>query len=188
MHGRVEDASNHVVLSGVSITVYESSTVLGGISNPEGNFSVHASGSVDSVKFSMIGYHNKVFKTAKISSGAFIIVRLEPAPLELQEVTVHPASALDIVRQAARKIQPMIPSKEFESKAFYREIIRGSMRYYSVAEAIFSIQFSTEKQSFKLRLDKGRSKESGAYRDCLKTIIRRWSGRRRRTEFCYQVS
>ena len=163
VRGRVEDATTHGILSGVSITIFESSTVLGGISNPEGDFSVHAAGSVDSVKFSMIGYHNKVFKTAEISSGALIIVRLEPAPSELQEVTVHPVSALDIVRQAAQKIQPMIPSKAFESKAFYREIIRDSLRYYSVAEALFSIQFSAEKKSYKLKLDKGRSKEDVAY-------------------------
>ncbi len=90
-------------------------------------------------------------------------LRLVPEAAILQEVVVHPIDALEMVRQASRKLRVMIPGKDFESNAFYREIIRDSSRYYSVAEAVFDIQFNPGKKSYKIKLDKGRSKEDVAY-------------------------
>jgi hypothetical protein len=76
---------------------------------------------------------------------------------------VHALSPTEIVLRAAQKIPSFIPAANFESRAFYREIIQDSIRYYSVAEALFNIQFSVQKKSFKLKLEKGRSKEDVAY-------------------------
>ncbi len=161
--GRVEDGVTHEVLSGTSILVFGSPVILGGITSSEGKFSIHTDDKIDSIKFSMIGYQSKIYRGAEISGMSFRIVKMDLVQTDLQEVVVHPLSALEIVKQAAQRIQSMIPSKDFESRAFYREIIRDSTLYYSVAEAIFKIQFAIDKKTFKLQMDKDRSKEDVAY-------------------------
>jgi hypothetical protein len=163
MDGKVEDAKTHDVLAGATIMLFRTAGILGGVSNQEGNFSIHNSGSLDSVEFSMIGYKKKVYAGSAIKPGSLLRVRLEEEPAGLKEVIIHPQSALDIVRKATLQIPFFTPSKDFGSKAFYREIIGDSQRYYSVAEAIFNIQFDIKKKSYKLQLDKGRSKEDVAY-------------------------
>ncbi len=161
--GIVEDARTHEPLAGASITLFESSGVLGSISNGEGKFFIHNADKLDSIRFSMIGYRSKLYKMTTLSGEPFLTVNLEAEPSVLKEVMVRPLGAMDIVTQAAQKIPSMIPPNDFESRAFYREIIRDSLRYYSVAEAIFSIQFAVHKKSFALKLDKGRSKEDVSY-------------------------
>ncbi len=42
-------------------------------------------------------------------------------------------------------------------------MIHDSLQYYSVAEAIFDAQFNIQNKSFKLKMEKGRSKEDVAY-------------------------
>ncbi|HTB27300.1 MAG TPA: hypothetical protein VK711_18150, partial [Puia sp.] len=163
VNGRVEDSITHEVLSGASILIYGAPALLGGISNPQGNFLIHTGTRVDSVKFSVIGYQTKIFRMSEFAKMPFTIVRMVQSHPDLQEIVVHPISALDIVKRAAQKIQSFNPPNDFESKVFYREIIRDSLQYYSVAEAIFRIQFSVEKKSFKLKMDKGRSKEDVAF-------------------------
>src|SRR6185369_7636321 len=49
------------------------------------------------------------------------------------------------------------------NKGFYREIIKDSENYFSVAEAVFLAQYFPKKESYKLKLLQGRSKEDVAY-------------------------
>jgi len=160
--GKVEDGQTHEALTGASISIYKSAAVRGGISNGEGKFTINLDPRPDSIRFSMIGYRSRLLDMTSLQQGSLITVRLERVPSALQEVVVRPLGVMDIMQRAAQRIPSMIPAKDYESQAFYREIIRDSLRYYSVAEAIFSIQFSPQKKSFKLKLDKGRSKEDVA--------------------------
>jgi hypothetical protein len=161
--GKVLDAQNREPLAGVSITIYEGFDVRGSVSNKEGAFFVKTVGPIDSVKFSMIGYRSRVYKIRGLSDDLKDTVMMQTESTVLQEVVVHPMGAMDIVQQAARKILLTIPSKDFESEGFYREIIRDKARYYSVAEAVFNIQFFVREKSFKMQLEKGRTKEDVAY-------------------------
>jgi CarboxypepD_reg-like domain len=139
LSGIVRDALTNEVLAGASITLFSSGHVLGGISNGEGKFSVSRPEQLDSVRVSMIGYLSKSFKMTGPFPDPVVNIRLERAVSALQEVVVHPLDAMDIVRRASQQIPSMIPPRGFESNSFYREIIRDSLRYYSVAEAVFNI-------------------------------------------------
>jgi hypothetical protein len=161
--GIVRDSATQEALPGATIVLYESGNVSGGISNGEGKFSISNPGKPDSVTFSMIGYHSRRYVLAEVPGERLFAVNMRQASTDLHEVDVRPLIAIDIVRQAARKMGSFIPSDDFESNAFYREIIQDGTEYYSVAEAIFDAQFSNRNKSFKLRLEKGRSKEDVAY-------------------------
>ncbi len=161
--GIVRDSKTLESLPGVSITIFESDYISGGISNGEGRFSIITNGKPDSVIFSMIGYRYTRFSLVKLPKGDSIIVELRPESIILNEVEVRPVSAMNIIREAAGKMNSYIPSGDYESLAFYREIIQDSTEFYSVAEAIFKTQFSVQKKSFRLKLEKGRSKEDVAY-------------------------
>ncbi len=163
LSGLVKDSKTNEVLNGASITIYTFGNVSGSISNREGKFSVSSQVKPDSLRFSMIGYRSKLFVMAEIPHEDFITVSLEAAQISLNEVVVRSVNVMNIVRRAVQKMPSFIPSKNYESKAFYREMIRDSSQYYSVAEAIFDAQFNTQQKSFKLKMEKGRSKEDVAY-------------------------
>ena len=161
--GTVRDSETLELLEGASIIFYESGKVSGGVSNREGKFSINCPNKPDSVIFSMVGYHNMRYRFAEITTSSPFIVNLTIASAALQEVTVKPILAIDIVQQAAAKLHSFTPVKDFEIKAFYREIIHDTNSYYSVAEAIFDTQFSIRKKACTLKMEKGRSKEDVAY-------------------------
>jgi CarboxypepD_reg-like domain len=161
--GIVTDSATHEALPGATIILYETGNASGAITNAEGKFSIGDAVKPDSIIFSMIGYQNRKYGVTEVPKEGFFTVSLKSVSTDLREVVVRPLKAIDIVRQAARKMSSFIPSGDFESNAFYREIIRDGGEYYSVAEAIFDAQFSVKKKSFKLKLEKGRSKEDVAY-------------------------
>ena len=163
LSGIVKDSKTNEVLTGASITIYTQGNIFGGISNGEGKFSINSAIKPDSVRFSMIGYRSKVFGRAEVPNDGFITVSLEAAQISLNEVVVRSVNVMDIIRRAVQKMPSFISSKNYESKAFYREMIHDSSQYYSVAEAIFDAQFNIQNKSFKLKMEKGRSKEDVAY-------------------------
>ncbi len=163
VEGIVRDSKTLELLPGASILIYESGNVSGGITNQEGKFSINCDSRPDSIVFSMVGYHNKRLRQTEIIYGELFPVGLNMYSSELSEITVSPILAIDIVRQAARKLNSFNPVNDFESKSFYREIIHDNNYYYSVAEAIFNAQFYVRKKSCTLKMEKGRSKEDVAY-------------------------
>ena len=150
-------------LAGASISLYKSGRVSGMISNKEGRFSISVTEGFDSLKFSMIGYRSKTYNGATSLNGNYLEVQLAIAPSELQEVVVKPPVAIDIIKQVIAKIPAYLPEDAFESKGFYREIIKDRENYFSVAEAVFLAQYLPEKETYKLKLIQGRSKEDVAY-------------------------
>jgi hypothetical protein len=163
LSGTVLDFNTHEPLTGVSILIYESSGIVGGITNREGVFSLNDPGKMDSVKFSAIGYRSQLLKFPRQVQQENITVYLDQESENLEAVVVRPPDILEIIRKAIEKIEHTRNSKEFENLAFYREIIKDSQQYYSVSEAVFKTQFFPEKKSSKLKLIKGRSKEDVAY-------------------------
>ncbi len=163
VEGIVRDSKTLELLQGASILIYESGNVSGGVTNEEGRFSMNCDSRPDSVIFSMVGYHSKRLRQTEIPNGELFLVALNMYSLELSQITVSPILAIDIVRQAAKKLNSFNPVNDFESKSFYREIIHDDNHYYSVAEAIFNAQFSIRKKSCTLKMEKGRSKEDVAY-------------------------
>ena len=161
--GKVIDAASSEPLSSASIILFSSGKRTGLVANKEGFFSVSQPAICDSMRVSMVGYGSKTISAAQLSSGNHFEIRLEPVPAELSEVVIKKKSALDIIQKAIAVIPSFQPAGNFECKSFYREIIRDREHYFSVAEAVFLIQYSLKKESCKLQLLQGRSKEDVAY-------------------------
>ena len=63
--GVVLDSKTHESLAGVSILIFKSSRMSGGITNREGAFSLYEAGETDSIKFSAIGYKSVLLRPAQ---------------------------------------------------------------------------------------------------------------------------
>jgi hypothetical protein len=110
----------------------------------------------------MVGYHSKTISPGQHPQED-LKIHLEPAPGELSEVVVKGSSALEIIHKTIAALPSFQPDSNFENKGFYREIIKDKENYFSVAEAVFLAQYFPKKESYKLKLLQGRSKEDVAY-------------------------
>ena len=160
--GEVVDAGSGEALSGASITLYVPGSVSGLVANKEGKFFLAAT-SFDSIRISMIGYHSKTIVPADRAGSGYLRMQLDPAPAELAEVVVKKSSVLDIIYKTIVALPSFQPDSNFENKGFYREVIKDKENYFSVAEAVFLAQYFPKKESYKLKLLQGRSKEDVTY-------------------------
>ena len=158
----LSDEQSGKPLSAASIIIYKNEKTGGTISNAEGKFNFNT-GSVDSVKFSMIGYNSIVLSKTAFIDVEELNIKMKPVLLNLDEVVIRPMTAQEIVETAIKKTLALLPAVDFESKIFYREIIKDKENYFSVAEAIFKTLYYLKDQSFKLSMEKGRSKEDVSY-------------------------
>ena len=158
--GEILDSRSGEPLAGASIAIYSNGKILGLVANKEGKFLV-TSGPWDSIRASMIGYHSKTIFTDQ--SPGELKIQLELAPAELGEVVVKRPSALTIIHKTIAALPSFQPDSNFENKGFYREIIKDGENYFSVAEALFLAQYFPGRESYKLKLLQGRSKEDVTY-------------------------
>ena len=161
-NGEVSDLGSGEALAGASITIYSNGNISGLVANKEGKFFVSRK-SFDSIRISMIGYHSKTIFSTSQPGNEYLKIQLEPAPAELGEVVVKRSSVLNIIHKTIAALPSSQPDSNFENKGFYREIIKDSENYFSVAEAVFLAQYFPKKESYKLKLLQGRSKEDVAY-------------------------
>jgi hypothetical protein len=159
--GKVVDKLTREALASVSILVYKNGNVSGSVSNNEGGFRLVVPAQSDSVKFSLVGYHSQLIMPIVVPDS--FIVALSLQPVELSEVRIESMDGLEIIKNAIAATKKLLPEKDYENDFFYREIIKDEQNYFSVAEAIFTGQFRPSKKDYKLKLDKGRSKEDVTY-------------------------
>ncbi|MEP6750225.1 MAG: carboxypeptidase-like regulatory domain-containing protein, partial [Bacteroidota bacterium] len=161
--GKITDTATAEPLPGASISIYKAGPVSGLVSNKDGAFAIKELTSFDSIKFSMVGYHSKVLYQKDFIDIHFLHIKLSVAPVALQEVVIKPPVAIEIIKRAIANINAFLPTDNYESKGFYREIIKDRENYFSVAEAVFRAQYFPQKETYKLQLLQGRSKEDVAY-------------------------
>ena len=159
--GKVLDAGSGEPLSSASIILFSSGKKTGLVANKEGVFSFTTS--YDSIRVSMVGYRSKTIFAKEFSNKNYFEVRLEAVAAELGEVIVKKTSGLEIIKKVIAAIPSFQPKENFENKGFYREIIKDKENYFSLAEAVFVAQYNPAKESYKLKLIQGRSKEDVAY-------------------------
>ena len=159
--GKVIDAVSGEPLSSASIILFSSGKKTGLVANKEGVFSFTTS--VDSIRVSMVGYRSKTIFAKEFSNKNYFEIKLEAVAAELGEVIVKKTTGLEIIKKVIAAIPSFQPKENFESKGFYREIIKDKENYFSVAEAVFAAQYGPAKGSYKLKLIQGRSKEDVAY-------------------------
>ena len=156
--GTVTGGNSNIPLQGASIGIYSNGALSGNITNEEGKFTLKNPESIDSLKFSMIGYNNAVI-TRPITNITVNHIRMDASVVGLEEVVIKPLPAAEIVQKAINSTMSFVSQDNFENTNFYREIIKNKDEYFSVAEAVFNTQYYPAKKSYKLRLEKGRSKE-----------------------------
>ena len=93
------------------------------VSNKEGKFQIRLEKLVDSISFSFIGYWSKTLLPSHAGPSEWLEIRLIPNPKILDEVTVRPMPAIEIVKQAIEASIASLPKKNFSARAFYRETI-----------------------------------------------------------------
>ena len=159
--GKILDAISGEPLPSASIILFSSGKKTGLVANKEGAFSFAAS--YDSIRVSMVGYRSKTVFSKEFLNKDYFEIKLEGVAAELSEVIVKKTSALEIIKKVIAAIPAFQPKYNFENKGFYREIIRDKESYFSVAEAVFAAQYYPAKETCKLKLVQGRSKEDVAY-------------------------
>src|SRR5213592_3623657 len=83
--GILVDGQTHQPLNGASISIYRNGMISGTISNTEGNFSFNDH-LVDSVKFSMIGYHTIIYSKTLLKNNEPLLVQMKTSLLSMEEV------------------------------------------------------------------------------------------------------
>src|SRR6186713_2318339 len=159
--GKALDAGSGEPLSSASIILFSSGKKTGLVANKEGVFSFTAS--YDSIRVSMVGYRSKTIFAKEFSNKNYFVIKLEALAAELGEVIVKKTTGLEIIKKVIAAIPSFQPKENFENKGFYREIIKDKENYFSLAEAVFVAQYNPAKESYKLKLIQGRSKEDVAY-------------------------
>lgn len=160
--GILTDEQTSRPLPGASISIYRGDRTTGAITNADGKFSF-AGTAVDSVKFSMIGYGSILINGVALKNMGQLQLKMKPVLVTMEEVVIRPMTAKEIVEASIEKTMAMLANADFENKVFYREVIKDGENYFSVAEAIFRTQYFIKDRSFKLSMEKGRSKEDGSY-------------------------
>jgi hypothetical protein len=120
--GTLSDKQTSRPLVAASITIYKNRKTGGTISNAEGKFSFN-NDSIDSVKFSMIGYLSVVVNNDSLKNDEQLNIKMKPVLINMDEVVIRPMTAQEIVETAIKKTSAMLPANDFENKVFYREII-----------------------------------------------------------------
>jgi hypothetical protein len=159
--GKVLDAASGEPLSSASIILFSAGKKTGLVANKEGVFSFTAL--CDSIRVSMVGYRSKTIFPQEFINKNYFEVKLEAVAAELGEVIIKKTTGLEIIKKVIAAIPSFQPKENFENKGFYREIIKDKENYFSVAEAVFASQYYPAKESYKLKLIQGRSKEDVAY-------------------------
>ncbi len=163
--GKIISKEKNIPLGAASIQVFQQGKISGSVSNADGGFRVSVPAAADSIKFSMTGYQSRGINLlqASLHGEDFITIQLEPAVTELEEVVIKPLTALEIIQKSIAATIKLLPVDNFENHFFYREIIKDTANYYSIAEAIFKSQYYPAEKKYKLQLVKGRTKEDVAY-------------------------
>lgn len=159
--GKIIDAASGESLPSATIILFSSGKKSGLVANKDGIFSF--SFLSDSMRVSMVGYRSKTVLQKDFFNSNYFEIKLESAPADLGEVIIKGATALDIIKKAIVAFPSFQPVNDLENKGFYREIIKDKENYFSVAEAVFIAQYFPSKESYKLKLIQGRSKEDVSY-------------------------
>lgn len=160
LKARITDKQTAQPIVAASISIYHNGRISGIISNNDGAFNIHIPANPDSIKVSAVGYNSQIIPVSGYSDS---IIKLERSRVVLPGVIVKPIGALEIIQKAIEATHKLLPAGNFENHFFYREIIKDTSDYFSVAEAIFKSQYFPSGKDYKLKMEKGRCKEDVAY-------------------------
>jgi hypothetical protein len=162
LYGKVMDAQSRRPIPFASIQVKGRST--GTACNADGEFifKIREKRSTDTLLISCVGYKT-VARALEQNGPTTLIILLEPATVELAEITVNAPVGLDILKKALAKIPENYDMSDFHMTAFYRENIGLGDFELTYNEAVLDIlkTFKVEEGTMndQIRVLKGRKKK-----------------------------
>jgi hypothetical protein len=162
--GKISDAHTGQGIPFVNIRLKSGTSGTATNTHGEFIFKFPESSQRDTLVISCIGYKPVKYSLQTISKNVSIV--LEPAVVELAQITVKASTGLDILREAIQKIPQNYDTSDVQLTTFYRENVWLGDFEVAYTEAILDIfrPFNTEKQGKKIKLNdqirviKGRKK------------------------------
>lgn len=157
--GQVIDADNNRTLP--FATVEAVGTNMATVTNIDGEFIIKLPRAVNvsQLKVSYMGYNNKSVPLGEFRDGRELIVRLQPSIIQLQEITIRPEDALNLIMDALAYIKENYSEEPMMMRGFYRETIERGRNYVSISEAVVDIfkgSYTNVFQTDQVKLFKGR--------------------------------
>ncbi len=161
LSGKVLDKQTEEPIAYVHI--YDSNLGIGTTTNIKGEFNLKQPDSIKSIilTFSHIGY--KAYETAvKFTDNKSYVIKLAPNLIRLDEVTISPKNALEIIRKCINLRTSNYPNSGFMATGFQREIIRSNNEYVQLVESEYESYY--ENGSVSTTLIDGRFAENKPFR------------------------
>lgn len=157
--GQVIDVNNNRSLP--FATVEAVGTNMATVTNIDGEFIIKLPRdiNVSQLKISYMGYSNKIVPLGEFRNGRELTVMLEPSTIQLQEITIRPEDALNLIMDALSYIKDNYSEEPMMMRGFYRETIERGRNYVSISEAVVDIfkgSYSNVFQTDQVKLFKGR--------------------------------
>ena len=161
-----KDSKKEIVFANVSVV----GTHIGTVTNLDGEFviKINKNANAKEIVFSHIGYdNNKVSISSLKQTGNIIYLKASSKPLE--EVTIRPTDAKQIVRNAIVKVRKNYSNTPAMYTGFYRETVKQRSDYLSISEAIVDVykQSYSNVLSDKVKIYKGRKSSNVKKADTL---------------------
>ncbi len=158
-YGKVLDSSTGKVLPFANIEAMGSTIAT--ISNIDGEFVIKVPNNlnVSSFKVSYLGFANKTIPKTDFTGNDPLNIRLNPSPIPLNQVTIRPMNATDIISLVLKKLAMNYSNQQMMMTAFYRETIKNRRNYVSISEAIVDVSkssYSNNIQTDLVWINKGR--------------------------------
>lgn len=159
IRGSLKDSKTKQSLPFANITVLGNH--VGTVSNGDGDFTLKIQKSLNAktILVTHLGYNNREVEIASLKPDNGNVIMLDPSSINIQEVTVRPLDAAQIVEDALLKVPYNYNSKPNMFLGFYRETIKQRRDYISISEAVVDIYKASYRQGAendRVRIFKGR--------------------------------
>jgi hypothetical protein len=157
--GRVLDANTKRSLPFATVEVIGNNIAT--VTNIDGEFiiKVPKESNASQLKIAYIGYGNKTVALEEFSENRTNNILLDPKAIQLQEITIRPQDALNLIMDALADIKDNYSVEPMMMRGFYRETIERGRNYVSISEAVVDIFKGGYTNSFQIdqvKLFKGR--------------------------------
>ena len=158
-YGKVINNENGRILPFANIEAVGSNVAT--VSNIDGDFSIKLSrdSKVSELKITYVGFNNTTVSLDEFKADRYLTIGLSPSPVQLQEVTIRPQAAMELVMQALANVRKNYPIEPMMMRGFYRETIHRNRNYVSISEAVidtYKSAYGNDFQFDQIKLFKGR--------------------------------
>ena len=158
-YGKVTDNQTGKTLSFATVEAIGSNVAT--VTNIDGEFIIKIARDADvsELKVSYIGFSNKTIPLDKFKNNRSLSIRLAPSSVQLQEITIRPQDALELIMDALANVRNNYSTDPMMMRGFYRETIPRGRNYVSISEAVIDIfkgAYSNDFQIDQVKLFKGR--------------------------------